>query len=219
MLKLINVHLWKVIETTKPSSRQQEDPGKILLIQPKSNQVKSFDKTNINAPLPVLMSLYLTLKLIWHSAEWKPFWVSPPSSIQLHWNLWSSFCVNLLINQQTDKQTRVRTWTLCAGGFLGGQSFVSLIIACLLVNNVILARCKIGKQATVASRCYLPTVPLFPPFVCLSLCGVCTTHPPRKQAPLSGQQNTWVLQFTVRLLLLPGKRGKKKKTGGGGLWV
>ena len=99
---------------------------------------------------------------------------------------------------------------------MGGQSFVSLIIACLLVNNVILARCKIGKQATVASRCYLPTVPLFPPFVCLSLCGVCTTHPPRKQAPLSGQQNTWVLQFTVRLLLLPGKRGKKKKRVGVG---
>ena len=124
--------------------------------------------------------------------------------------MWTCF-----INQQTKKRTvgwghKLFVWRV----FCGGRAFVSLINSRLPVNNVILARCKIGKQATVASRCYLPTVPLFPPFVCLSLCGVCTTHPPRKQAPLSGQQNTWVLQFTVRLLLRLGKREKKKNGWG-----
>lgn len=133
------------------------------------------------------------------------------SSIQLRWNPWSIvFVWTCLINQQTNKRTvgwghKLFVWRV----FCGGQSFVS----CLLVNNVSLSRCKIGKQATVATRCYLPPVPLFPPFVCLSLCSVCTTHPPRKQAPLSGQQNTWVLQFTVRLLLRLGKREKKNGWG------
>lgn len=48
-------------------------------------------------------------------------------------------------------------------------------------SNFILTRSKIRNQATVASWCYLPIVPLFPLFVYLSLCGVYISRPHRNR--------------------------------------